>query len=111
MKHPKTTAVLGKAGHRNGGSVSSGPGLVAGPRAWLTGQSSVCPPACEPLSFGTITAAGAVCMLSACSQPFFFFLIWDIVYSMDMSLRRLQETVKDRGAWQTTVHRVPKSQT
>ena len=73
MKHPKTTAVLGKAGHRNGGSVSSGPGLVAGPRAWLTGQSSVCPPACEPLSFGTITAAGAVCMLSACSQPFFFF--------------------------------------
>ena len=54
VKHPKTTAVLGKAGHRNGGSVSSGPGLVAGPRAWLTGQSSVCPPACEPLSFGTM---------------------------------------------------------
>ena len=32
-------------------------------------------------------------------------------HSMDMHLSQLQETVKDRGAWQTTVHRVPKSQT
>ena len=35
MKNPKTTAVLGKAGHRNGSWVSSGPGLVAGPGAWI----------------------------------------------------------------------------
>ena len=31
--------------------------------------------------------------------------------SMDMSLSKLQEIVKDREAWHATVHRVAKSQT
>ena len=31
--------------------------------------------------------------------------------SMDMSLSKLQEIVKDGEAWRTPVHRVPKSQT
>ena len=31
--------------------------------------------------------------------------------SMDMSLSKLQEIVKDRGAWRAAVHGVPKSQT
>ena len=31
--------------------------------------------------------------------------------SMDMSLSKLQEMVKDREAWHATVHRVAKSQT
>ena len=31
--------------------------------------------------------------------------------SMDMNLRRLQETGEDRGAWRATVHGVVKSQT
>ena len=35
----------------------------------------------------------------------------DIIYSMDMSLRKLQEIVKDRGAWHATVHGATKSQT
>ena len=35
----------------------------------------------------------------------------DIIDSMDMSLSRLWETVKDREAWHTAVHRVAKSQT
>ena len=30
---------------------------------------------------------------------------------MDTSLSKLQETVKDKGAWYTAVHRVSKSQT
>ena len=34
-----------------------------------------------------------------------------ITDSMDMSLSKLQEAVKDREAWCTTVHRVAKSQT
>ena len=34
-----------------------------------------------------------------------------ITYSMDMSLSKLQETVKDREAWSTEVHVVTKSQT
>ena len=34
-----------------------------------------------------------------------------ITNSMDMKLTKLQETVKDREAWQTTVHGVAKSQT
>jgi len=34
-----------------------------------------------------------------------------ITVSMDMSLSKLQETVKDREAWCATVHRVTKSQT
>ena len=34
-----------------------------------------------------------------------------ITNSMDMSLRKLQEMVKDRKAWSAAVHRVTKSQT
>ena len=34
-----------------------------------------------------------------------------ITDSMDMSLSKLQETVKDREAWRTAVHGVSKSQT
>ena len=35
----------------------------------------------------------------------------DITHSMDMSLSRLQEMVKDRQAWYAAVHGVMKSQT
>ena len=31
--------------------------------------------------------------------------------SMDMTLSKLRETVKDRGAWSAAVHEVTKSQT
>ena len=34
-----------------------------------------------------------------------------ITDSMDMSLRKLQEIVKDRGAWHAAVHVVAKSRT
>ena len=34
-----------------------------------------------------------------------------ITNSMDMNLSKLQEIVKDRGAYHATVHRVPKSRT
>ena len=34
-----------------------------------------------------------------------------IIKSMDVSLSRLQETVKDREAWCVAVHRVAKSRT
>ena len=34
-----------------------------------------------------------------------------ITDSMDMSLSKLLETVKDREAWRATVHEVEKSQT
>ena len=32
-----------------------------------------------------------------------------IINSMDVSLSKLQEMVKDREAWSAAVHRVPKS--
>ena len=35
----------------------------------------------------------------------------DITDSMDMSLRELQQMVKDRGAWRAAVHGVTKRQT
>ena len=35
----------------------------------------------------------------------------DITDSMDMSLSKLQEMVKDKEAWSTVVHGVPKRQT
>ena len=35
----------------------------------------------------------------------------DITDSMDMSLRKLWETVEDRGAWHAAVHDVTKSRT
>ena len=34
-----------------------------------------------------------------------------IIDSLDMTLTKLQETVKDREAWCAAVHGVPKSQT
>ena len=34
-----------------------------------------------------------------------------ITDSMDMSLRKLQEVVKDREAWRAAVHEITKSQT
>ena len=34
-----------------------------------------------------------------------------ITDSMNLSLRKLRETVKDREAWHATVHEVKKSQT
>ena len=34
-----------------------------------------------------------------------------ITNSMDMNLNKLQETVRDRGAWSAAVHWVAKSQT
>ena len=34
-----------------------------------------------------------------------------IIDSMDINLRKLQETVKDREAWRAVVHGVTKSQT
>ena len=36
--------------------------------------------------------------------------LYDITDSMDMSLSKLWETVKDRGAWHTGVHGVAKCQ-
>ena len=38
-------------------------------------------------------------------------LLHGIINSMDMSLSKFQETVKDREAWRATVHRVAKSWT
>ena len=36
-------------------------------------------------------------------------LLDSIINSMDMSLNKLQDTVKDRGAWCTAVHQVTKT--
>ena len=38
-------------------------------------------------------------------------LLHGIANSMDMNLSKLQETVKDRGAWSAAAHRVAKSWT
>ena len=38
-------------------------------------------------------------------------MIGSIIDSMDMTLSKLQEIVKDREPWCTTVHEVTKSQT
>ena len=38
-------------------------------------------------------------------------LLDGIIDSMDMSLSKLREIVKDREAWHAAVHRVTKSQT
>ena len=38
-------------------------------------------------------------------------LLNGIIDSMDMSLRKLQEIVKDREVWHSAVHGVPESQT
>ena len=37
--------------------------------------------------------------------------LYGITATLDMSLSKLQEMVKDRGAWRATVHGVIKSQT
>ena len=37
--------------------------------------------------------------------------LYNITNLMDMNLSKLQETVKDRTAWQAAVHGVAKSQT
>ena len=36
---------------------------------------------------------------------------WQTSYSVDMSLSKLQEMVKDRETWDAVVHEVAKSQT
>ena len=38
-----------------------------------------------------------------------FFFFFPSRYSMDMNLSKLQETVKDRGAWCAAVHSIAKS--
>ena len=37
--------------------------------------------------------------------------LYNTTDSMDMNLSKLQEILKDRGAWRDVVHEVPKSQT
>ena len=50
------------------------------------------------------------CLLAILDSFSLFYLPNRIIDSVGMSLSKLQEIVKDRGAWRAAVHGVPKSQ-